>query len=257
MSANAISKDTFCKLTGRDLTTRGGFLWEPGTWHEITYTGFDTGLCSGAFFHFYTHPLLAPLYNIAHADIDDPVLWSVNVGGEVIHEFDKSGAKRMLLVDQIELPVITVMQMVAIAILYAKGQYPGEEWNSWADRWLSGEDRTEEAAQEAGTRAIQRPARSAAWAAAWAAVWDGMRLSKDGGEGGISSRSGWVTKEVEAWVVGGIGNGMRMIKASREVEARVAWVLRYSSAGSKVLVEQERLIDIIRYVLQDHRFQLT
>lgn len=157
MTVNTISTATFCKLTGRDLTTYRGYSWEPGDWREITCSDKYSRLCSSSYFHFYTHPLLASFYNCIHADINHPLLWLVEVEWGVIHECDKSGAKRMRLVDQMDLPVITMVQRVAVALLYIKSCYPDRSstWDSWADAWLSGEDRTREAA---------------AWAAAWAAV---------------------------------------------------------------------------------------
>jgi len=40
------------------------------------------------------------------------------------------------------LPVITIEQRIAIAILCAKVVYKDKQWNIWADKWLNGTDRS-------------------------------------------------------------------------------------------------------------------
>jgi len=58
------------------------------------------------------------------------------------------------------------------AILAAKRRCNDSTWNAWADKWLSGEDRTEKSAETAAWTAeavetMEPAARSAAWAATW------------------------------------------------------------------------------------------
>jgi hypothetical protein len=100
------------------------------------------------------------------------------------------------------LPKITEAQKIAFGILSAKEVFKDKLWNSWADKWLSGEDRSKgsarfvasyaanattwavSAASAASARAVNAAwtataaaaeAASAAygayWAANWAATW--------------------------------------------------------------------------------------
>lgn len=85
------------------------------------------------------------------------------------------------------LPRVTIEQRVKFAILCAKAVYKEEAFNLWADRWLSGEDRTLEAAQSAvaatGNAGLtyemmcnpgvmrQKAAAGSAGSAAYTAIW--------------------------------------------------------------------------------------
>ena len=61
------------------------------------------------------------------------------------------------------MPEVTSTQKIAFGILCAKEVCENEAWNEWADKWLSGEDRTKESA------AVDAAAYYAATAAAYAA----------------------------------------------------------------------------------------
>ena len=63
---------------------------------------------------------------------------------------------------KIEVPEMTTEHRVATAILCAKEMWKDLEWNEWADEWLSGENRTADAARSATA--------DAAYAAAYANV---------------------------------------------------------------------------------------
>lgn len=157
---------TLYKLTRQDNTTNGGntsLIWGAGVSH--TATGQGTRLCSADVIHAYTHPLLAVLLNPIHANYENPRLWRCE--GEIVADDHglKVGVKTLTTIEEITLPVVTTEQRVKFAILCAKQVCKDPKWNEWADKWLSGEDRSEEAAAEAAAVA------EAAWAAwaAWAA----------------------------------------------------------------------------------------
>ena len=168
------------KLTDSCGKTLDDTLWGPGVSHSGTGEG---ELCGPGWIHAYEHPLIAVLLNPIHANYDSPRLWEAAgvVGlrdGQI-----KCGCKTLTTVREIPLPKITMEMRVRFAILCAKEVCASSlAWNAWADKWLSGEDRTQAAAQaaEEAARMAARMAEEAArrrrgWrrrmAAVWAAVW--------------------------------------------------------------------------------------
>ena len=160
------------KLTDSCGKTRNGTQWGPGISHSGTGEG---GLCGPGWIHAYEHPLIAVLMNPIHANLPNPRLWEAE--GEVgLRDGQiKCGCATLTTIREIPLPSITTEMRVRFGILCAKEVCAYPAWNAWADRWLSGEDRTQAAraraartAWAAATRA-RAAAREAARAAAWAA----------------------------------------------------------------------------------------
>jgi hypothetical protein len=100
------------------------------------------------------------LLNPIHANIKNPRLWEVECD-QVAHDVTKGGAKRMRLVRELPVPQVTMEQRVRFAILCAKEVCHDPQFVAWADGWLSGGDRSKEAAEAASW---------AAQAASWAAT---------------------------------------------------------------------------------------
>ena len=160
---------TLYKLTRQDDTTTGGdttVTWGANVSH--TATGSGTQLCSRDVIHAYTHPLLAVLLNPIHANYKNPKLWRCE--GEVVADDHglKVGVKTLTTIEEISLPVVTLEQRVKFAILCAKQVCKDEKWNRWANKWLSGEDRSRAQAARAA-EAAEAAAAAAAAAAAEAA----------------------------------------------------------------------------------------
>jgi hypothetical protein len=133
------------KLTTQKLTTYNGCQWALNEWKETD--GFGK-LCAEGWLHCYTNPLLAILFNYIHADISNPRLFEVEVEGKCLTDLGKKeGWTRMRLVKEIEVPVISHIQRIAFGILCAKKVCKDKQWNKWADKWLSGEDRSETSAK--------------------------------------------------------------------------------------------------------------
>ena len=168
------------KLTTQDGTTHNYYQWslpkgeKPGDWHRTSGEG---NLCGPGWLHYYHHPLLAVLLNPIHADIQDPILWEVEVGGEQKDDAGlKGGATKMRLLKKIDLPMFSTEQRVVFGIYCALETCNDEEFVRWANGWLMGSDRSAaEAAQAAAawTAAARAAAEAAqAAAAAWtAAAW--------------------------------------------------------------------------------------
>ena len=151
------------KLTKQDHTTYGGMKWGPGVSHRATGDKAG-GLCTSGYIHAYTDPNLAVLLNPIHGNFSNPVLWE---GEGKIYETDglKVGCRQFTAVKEIKLPKFTTDQRIAFAIFCAQEVYDDEEYKKWAVDWLSGKDRSAEAAW-----AAEDAAEDAAWAAAWAAA---------------------------------------------------------------------------------------
>ena len=176
----------YYKLTNQDLTTYNGFKWKVGEWNKASGEG---NLCGKGWFHFYHSKDLAILLNPIHADIKNPILWEAECRGK---SFDDNGLKigwtEARIIKKIPLPRWTLIQKIAFGILCAKEVYYDKDWNNWADKWLSGENRKikdaaavareiravriVEWAAVAATKAVEWEMRTVEWAAEaveWAA----------------------------------------------------------------------------------------
>ena len=144
------------KLTDQNMQTRGGCQWNLN--EEKTPLGNihpDLPLCSDGWLHFYTDPLLAVLLNPIHANIQNPRLFEAECDGYFKDDNGlKVGYTKAKLVKEIPLPEITLEQRIKFAILCTKEVYKAPDWSSWADRWLSGEDRSNAAAYAAANAAV-------------------------------------------------------------------------------------------------------
>ena len=156
------------KVSNANGTTRGGTRWGPGVRHEAQPGGGP--LCSEYWIHYYEDKYLAALLNPIHGNFENPVLWTFqpDVRRSWIQKLRrvpaikrdgqlKAGCKAGTTVKRIRLPRFTTRQRIAFAIFCGQSVCKDEAWRRWAERWLSGEDRS---AAEAG---------AAAWAAAAAA----------------------------------------------------------------------------------------
>ena len=158
------------KLLDQELkSNKGTFQWEIGKTYTIDKPGNE--MCSDEVFHCYNHPALAVLFNPIHGNIENPRLFEIEVPEFVNNDQLKYASKSQTLIKEIDLPVITVEQRVEFAIKVVKLVCDDEKWNSWADKWLIGEDRTKKSADaaDAAYTAVSAAARAAAYDAANAA----------------------------------------------------------------------------------------
>ena len=147
------------KLTDEHGCTRGGTQWGEGVTHSGTGEG---ELCGPGFIHAYLSPELAVLLNPIHANIKNPRLWECD--GEIAQNDrnTKVGCVSLTTVREVPLPAVTTEQRVTFAIRCTLLVYRAPDFVAWAERWLSGEDRTRESAADAA---------DAAYAAAWSVAW--------------------------------------------------------------------------------------
>jgi len=151
------------KLTDANDRTYGGCQWGKGVEHEAPGEG---DLCTAGWIHVYTHPLLAILLNPIHGNFKHPHLWECEVLGK--HMTDrglKEGWQKVKMTKRLRKPRITLTQKQRFAILCGKAVYKEERWNKWADKWLSGEDRSRIAASAASAHSAASAYAAAAYAA--------------------------------------------------------------------------------------------
>jgi len=169
------------KLTDQNNKTRVGEINETVWGENVTHTasGSGTELCTDGVIHTYEDPRLAAILNPIHANFDQPKLWEAegeiaNLDGHLI-----VGVKSLTTIKEIPLPEITEEQKIKFAIYCALEVYKEETFVSWANKWLSGEDRTEENAARAVNSAeeawrsfsvLSGATEAACWAAYWAAM---------------------------------------------------------------------------------------
>ena len=167
---------TAYKLTDQDCYTRRGMsgetFWKLGVRHEITDTG--TRLCTNQVFHFYPSAAMAAFANPIGAQIVNPRCFEVEVEDVVNRDSIKGGCKAITRGQEVPVPVLTLEQRIEIGIRCALTVYKDPGFQSWANAWLSGEDRTAKAAADAAnaSNAASNAAATAAYlayAAAYAA----------------------------------------------------------------------------------------
>lgn len=135
------------KLTDQNMRTYEGYQWRLNKLHKTSGEG---NLCGPGWLHFYSDPLLAVLLNPIHASIDNPRLFQAGVSGK--HKDDnglKEGWSEAKLIKELDVPVISLNQRIVFGILCAKKVCNDKDWNDWADKWLSREDRSRDAADYA------------------------------------------------------------------------------------------------------------
>jgi hypothetical protein len=163
---------TLYKLTDQDNKTRSDTLWGPGVKH--TATGDSYSLCTNDLIHAYEDPLLAVFISPLHVNYSNPKLWKAKTTcKKIVRDGQmKCGVKSLTTLHEIPLPVVTLTQRVAFGILCAKKVCSDTKWNKWADKWLSGEDRSVESAKYAAAVAYNAArVACAAYAAYYAAYY--------------------------------------------------------------------------------------
>ena len=159
---------TIYKLTDQSMQTYNGFQW---TMNNTETADGEGDLCGPGFLHAYTDPLLAVLLNPIHAGIENPRLFRAEGTIKKTDHGLKVGCMEMTLTEELPLPVITTTQWIAFGILCAKEVCKAAGWTRWAANWLSGKDRTAEAARAArAARAAEAEAEAAAEAAEAGAI---------------------------------------------------------------------------------------
>jgi hypothetical protein len=135
----------------------------------------------------------------------------------------KLGTTALTFVREIPLPVLTTEQRVAYAIHCALRVYVAEKFVCWAHNWLSGVDRSAEAA-DAAADAAAGSVEAAEWAAVWAAwsaavwaVWSAAsaRAAESAADAAAESAAVWA-----AWSAAAMEAEVDLLSCAREAGIR-------------------------------------
>lgn len=117
-------------------------IWSIGGTHVAIGAGTDIG--SDAMIRVYEHPLIAVLMNPIHEDFDPTKMRLFIAEGDIVVRQGQlqCGVRALKLVEEIPVPILTLEQRVKFALLSHKEVCDDPDWNTWADAWLSGKDRS-------------------------------------------------------------------------------------------------------------------
>jgi hypothetical protein len=185
------------KLTDENNRTYNKTQWGEGVSHETSGEG---ELCDPGWLHAYTDPRLAIIMNPIHANFQKYNLWEAEGEGKSLDDYGlKIGFTKLTTLKQVPVPEITLEQKVKFAILCALKVYTEKEFVVWANKWLSGEDRSEAAASAAADAAVAAACAvaDAACAACAVAAYAAARAARAAAYAGVdaSARAAAYTAE--------------------------------------------------------------
>ena len=113
-----------------------------------TATGTGTKLCTDAFIHLYEDEFVAVFMNPIHGNYNSKTMRMFECEAEPVI-FDsclKCGAKTVTTIREIEVPVLTLEQIIEIGIHCALTVCKKADFVKWAEHWLDGSDRSAKSA---------------------------------------------------------------------------------------------------------------
>lgn len=149
----------YYKLTNKSNKTHSNTQWGENITHKAEGRG--SALCSTDVIHVYDHPLKAVMFNPIHANFKECNLWECKVRKVVADDGLKVGVKQCTTTKQIDAPIITTNQRVRFAIYCALQINHDEKFETWANNWLLGKDRSARATARAAAGAAEAAARAA------------------------------------------------------------------------------------------------
>lgn len=117
--------------------------WGENFTHETSGKG---ALCGPGWLHAYTDPLLAVFLNVGGANFSFYHLWEAKGDVGISDGGLKVGCKKLTTTKQMETPKVTLHARARFAILCALEVCDDQTFKTWAKDWLSGKDRTTQAA---------------------------------------------------------------------------------------------------------------
>ena len=149
------------KLTNRDSQTYNQCQWGKNVTHTAPGNGI---LCSRAWLHAYTHPLLALLFNPIHANFAALHLWECKGTVGITDHGLKVGCTTLTTLRRLPVPPITPVNRTAFGIGCVYNVYRDTAWREWARCWVLNIDRSADAADAAARAACAARAARAACA---------------------------------------------------------------------------------------------
>lgn len=98
---------------------------------------------------FYSDPHLALMFNPINDDIQNPQLCKFECSEIRTSNGVKFSCKSQTLIEEIDLPILTLNQRIAFAIKCSLSVYENGFFHYWANNWLNGTDRTAHSADAA------------------------------------------------------------------------------------------------------------
>lgn len=137
------------KYMNSDDTTKNNTKWGYGVTHEVIDGGWE--LCTKGLIHFYEDKYIATLMDPLHAEYTldkNCVMRTCVAEGEVVTDNDlKCGAKKVTTGKKVKTIELTLEQRVECAIRISLLVYNESSFVEWAEKWLSGEDRSYDSAR--------------------------------------------------------------------------------------------------------------
>ena len=158
------------KLLSQDMKSYDNTKWKLNEIKEKSDKS-KIGMCSSDVFHCYAHPILAILFNPIHADIENPRLFKIKIDGICNEDATKQASHSQMLYRELPIPEITLNQKIAFGIYCALTTCKKEGFITWANNWISGVDRSNNAANAASDYAAYSAAAYSADAAYSAAAY--------------------------------------------------------------------------------------
>jgi hypothetical protein len=171
------TKKTCFKITDKDLRAHNGFQYTPLQRAEVeVYTG---ELCTEGVLHAYKTAEDAVFFDPIHGEFfcaPGARLWRCACDGPEVFDGTKLGVGNLTLIEEVPIPTMTLEQRVERGIRAALSVCADPFFVEWAEKWLSGEDRSADAAARAaeaagGAWAAEAPAYAARAAEARSAAW--------------------------------------------------------------------------------------
>ena len=138
---------TLCKLTDPNMQTWGGVQWELGRIRSVAPETRRSVLCTNGVIHAYHDPLVAIFVNPIHADYSPARLFAAEAPAIVADDGLKCGVYALTLVLEMDVPQPTPLARVFFGIMCAQQGCTDARWNKWAKGYLSGKDRSADAAR--------------------------------------------------------------------------------------------------------------
>ena len=182
---------TIYKLTDMNMKTYRGYPWVLGKWNRTSGKG---NLCGPGWLHAYTSPVLAELLDPIHANFREYRLFRGEASGPVISDSGlKVGYTNMRITEELPRLHITTENRIRFGIACACRVCTSAEYRAWAERWVSGADRTKAAVRTAIRAA--RAAGATGWATevAAAAGWAATEAAE--AAGWATEAAGWAATE--------------------------------------------------------------
>ena len=200
------------KLTDQNCETYNHTKWGEGVTHKTKGYG---EMCGPGWLHAYTSPELAVLLNPIHANFSNPILWECEGVVEKTDNGLKVGTTQLTTIKRIILPEVTTIQRVAFGILCSQTVYSNPQFNRWAKDWLTGKDRSAQAAQ------------AASWAASWATSEAATRAAAEAAQ--AAQAASWATSEAATRAASRAASWA----ASQAASWAASWAARAARAASR------------------------